>query len=245
MTWNQDTYNPNYFIRFPRTEKEAINQGFRKIGDCDLTANWRGRRYVRDEDYTVIMLYDVNGYVAGIQTAITKTAIYPPSTLQPPFIDDGSRSVLTAYFVDPSIICTTGRSAYEFATQGTGTRLYIQNSTTPEFSTRVPSTLVGVRRTKWTEGRCVPIMGVHFYYSITKEIPCDDIFPAVLLYNKGQLTAFAWMFIATFPSKRYEVSQRRVFPFFINPVPRCLEEDYEYLTTQHVYLTDDYTLNRC
>ncbi|BFY98779.1 hypothetical protein BsWGS_01819 [Bradybaena similaris] len=245
VTYNPDVNDPDYFVRFPRTESEAYVQGFRMIADCDLTAKWRGKRYVRDEDYSVIMLYDVNGFVAGIQTAITKTPTYPPLKLKPPFIDDGSRSVLTAYFTDPSIICTTGRSVEEITTQGTGTSLYIQNSTSPESSTRMPPTLYDVRRTNWTEAKCIPYMGLHFYYNLTADMSCDEMFPTVLLYNKGNLNAFAWMFLKKFDSKRYEIAPKAIYPRLMYEVPKCVQADYDFITNQHVYLTDDITANKC
>ncbi|CAG5115666.1 unnamed protein product [Candidula unifasciata] len=129
-------------------------------------------------------------------------------------------------------------------TTGTGTNLYIQNGTTPESSILIPSTLSEAQQSAWSQGQCIPYMGIHFYYNITFDMSCDQLFPVVILYNKGQLNTFAWMFLSVFQDKRYEVSPKKVFPFFISPVPKCMDS-FDFLTTQHVYLTDDITLNKC
>ena len=35
-----------------------------------------GRRYVKDNDYAVILIYDVQGYIAGISAAVSRTLSY-------------------------------------------------------------------------------------------------------------------------------------------------------------------------
>ncbi|CAG5115670.1 unnamed protein product [Candidula unifasciata] len=236
VQWNQNVTNPNYFVKFSRTEHQAVIRGFTKIGDCDLTAKWRGRRYIQDSDYTVILLFDIKGYIAGIQTAIPTTSTYPPLKLKPPFIDEGGRSVLTAYFTDPSKICTTGRTADEFAIEGTGSTLYIQDNIYPEASTRMPSSVDEARRTApWTISKCLNYMGLHYYHNITSELECDSLFPVGLLYHKGELLGFAWLFMQYLPLKRYETVAKRFYPYVLTQVPKCFDE-YDYFTSQHVYL---------
>lgn len=36
-----------------------------------VNANWRGARYVKNNDPALTLLYDVNGYIAGIQTTVS------------------------------------------------------------------------------------------------------------------------------------------------------------------------------
>ncbi|KAK3771298.1 hypothetical protein RRG08_024375 [Elysia crispata] len=112
VTWGPNPLSSSYFVSQPRTAADAVNQGFQKISDCDVNAKWRGARYVKGGDYSLILLYDVNGYIAGIQTS--SIGKYPKQQLQPPYVDDGDRWVVSAYFTDPSKICTTGRTADEF-----------------------------------------------------------------------------------------------------------------------------------
>ncbi|CAG5115668.1 unnamed protein product, partial [Candidula unifasciata] len=56
-------------------------------------------------------------------------------------------------------ICTTGRSAEQFASEGTGSNLYIQNNTSPEASIRLFSTVEEAENTKpWTIASCLTYM---------------------------------------------------------------------------------------
>jgi charged multivesicular body protein 7 len=83
-------------------------EGYNKIYECDKNPYFRGIQYMKDEDPQVVLLFDVNGYIAGIQSGIPNNLYngYPHLNLQPPFIQDGDLFKLTAYFTDPSTICT-------------------------------------------------------------------------------------------------------------------------------------------
>lgn len=35
---------------------------------------------------------------------------------------------------------------------------------------------------------------MHYWYNISKDMSCDDTFPAFLLYNKKRLNGFGWAF---------------------------------------------------
>ena len=68
--------------------------------------------------------------------------------------------VLTAYFVDPSTICTTGRDASSLQKEGTGVGLWLQNGTDPiKNSFQSPMQESDVGSTKWVKGACFPSMG--------------------------------------------------------------------------------------
>lgn len=70
-----------------------------------------GVRYWKDSDPSLMLIFDVNGIIAGIQTAVPKTEFTPMAgpTVNHPWIDDGNYWVLTAYFVDPSEYSKTYR----------------------------------------------------------------------------------------------------------------------------------------
>ncbi|KAK0065125.1 hypothetical protein Bpfe_005683 [Biomphalaria pfeifferi] len=218
VTWGLDTHSPNYFSPLPRTVTDAIHAGFKKIGDCSVLAHWRGQRFVKNDDYSLILLYDIHGFIAGIQTAvpIETGRNYPNSSLTPPFVRDGHRWVISAYFVPPSIICSRGRSQAEFDAEGTGTDLYIQNGTVPENSFIVPHKEVGLSHSKWVEGHCFFAMGKHFWYDLRADSDCNALFPVFLLYNnKGELTAFGWAMVTNLVSTRYEHPSPISFGLFI------------------------------
>ncbi|KAL8606084.1 hypothetical protein ACOMHN_044420 [Nucella lapillus] len=292
VTFGVNPFDPNVFADLPRTVSDANTHGWTKIADCDNNSKFRGVRYVKnndyavvllfdvngyvagiqcgvgsmtdrqtdrqtcrqagrqtDNDYAVVLLFDVNGYVAGIQWAIAKSGLpstYPPAK-QRGYIyqDDGDHFTLTAYFLDPAHICTVGRSASQYSVEGTGNALYIQNGSDPVTqSIRVPSTQSAVSGTGWTLGHCFPAMGVHYWYSVTTEMSCDDFQPVFLLYNEKKLTAFGWAVGVNQSSKRFEHPPQSVISAFMNPVPKCLS-NYAHLSTMHIYMTAHPSQNLC
>lgn len=246
VTWGPNPLSSNYFVGMPRTVTDAEHNGFKKIGGCDNTAHWRGQRYIKNDDYSVVLLYDVNGFIAGIQTTVPKDQgrNYPKPPIEPPFVSEGNRWVISAYFVDPSIICTKGRTAQEFNADGTGTNLYIQNSTSPEHSVLIPHKETDIRATKWVEGNCFYTMGKHYWYNLRADTNCDTIFPAFLLYSHGELTAFGWALLTNLTSARYEHPTHGSYGLFMKTVPTCLNTA-GVLSTMHIYLTGNYALDTC
>ncbi|KAL5022532.1 hypothetical protein ScPMuIL_001687 [Solemya velum] len=195
------------FSQMPRRERDAIEEGFEQFSNCEENSELRGKRYMKDGDIGLILLYDANGYIAGIQAGIPKTNVdsYPPDSLKPPFIDDGDKWVITAYFVDPSIICTPGRTEHDFTSDGTGTDLYLQNGTDPEADYMlIPRKEENLGGTKWVKGGCFPAMGVHYWFDISRDMSCDNYFPPFLMYNRGFLNSFGWVFPTRVHSTRYE-----------------------------------------
>lgn len=63
--------------------------------------------------------------------------------------------VVTAYFVDPSLICNGNRKPSEYL----GDSLFIQTGKTPSSLMEVPLKQEDVKDTKWVEGKCVWGMG--------------------------------------------------------------------------------------
>lgn len=94
------------------------------------------------------------------------TEKYYNFTAQPMFNRDTIAGVdsyiLTAYFVDPSTICQSGRSAASLKTEGTGNGLWLQNGTNPiQDSVSVPMDEDSAVGTKWVKGACFPTMGMY------------------------------------------------------------------------------------
>ena len=48
------------------------------------------------------------------------------------------------------------------------------------------------------------LLGQHYWYNLTTEMPCDDFWPMFLLYNGQELDALGWNFKANYESLRYE-----------------------------------------
>ncbi|XP_022290234.1 uncharacterized protein LOC111101877 [Crassostrea virginica] len=237
VTWGLNPFSSTAFANMPRTEPEATNSGFTMISGCGHP-DFLGKRYMKDNDPAVILIYDVNGYIAGIQAGIPTTLGngYPSANLKKhPFVTDGDKHYITAYFVPPDSICNHGRTSGQFQAQGTGTDLYIQNGTDPMASVRIPHQESAIASTAWVRGHCFPAMGVHYWLDATQDMSCDRFFPVFLLYNGGVLNAFGWAFQADLSSSRYEHPSHLSFAAFMNPVPSCLYNAGT-LSTLHIYL---------
>ncbi|XP_071090508.1 uncharacterized protein [Haliotis cracherodii] len=239
VTWTPPGSTSNTgFDNMPRTEAHAVTEGWSKVSDCQETPKFAGKRYVKDGDTAVVLIYDVNGYIAGIQTGFESFNGYPyVGLLDQPFVEYNGKEYITAYFLDPSTICSRGRTAQEFATDGTGSDLWIQNSTQPRDSYKVPRLESDISGTLWDKGRCFNTMGEHYWYDARLNSPCNKFFPVFLLYNGGQLDAFGWAFMATIASPRFEYPPSRAFGFFLDPVPRCLSKHTAGVTTLHIFLS--------
>ena len=55
------------FHSHPRTAKEAKFNGWKKIEGCETAevSGFEGERYAQPDKKDIVLLYDVNGYIAG------------------------------------------------------------------------------------------------------------------------------------------------------------------------------------
>ncbi|XP_060588621.1 uncharacterized protein LOC132744028 [Ruditapes philippinarum] len=247
VTWN-------VFENMPRTRSEALAlnwTGLTPGAGCDDNSKFKGLRYIKGNDTAVILIYDVAGYIAGIQLGFQ--ADFTPNPNNYPFpplkdnsiIEDDGYQYLTAYFVDPSTICNKGRSAAEFREDGTGTGLWLQNGTNPMLDLlEVPLTQNEADKSLWTKGLCFKVMGVHYWYNIDLAMNCNDFFPVFLLYNDGVLNSFGWALAMDLKqySPYIEHPQQAVYALFMETPPTCLYS-LGRLSTMHIYLTDAPSLN--
>jgi len=244
VTWNLNPFSDYAFTPMPRTVGETAAAKFvQKDNFCGTDTTFRGIRYWTNSDPAVILLYDINGYIAGMQTSFLKTMLpsVSPYILGHPAVSEGDYYTLTVYFVDPSIICTTGRTAAQYAANGTGDRLIIQNGTNAlTTGLTIPMVESAVDQTSWTKGFCFWTMGQHYWYNVTKAMDCDYFYPFFLLYNKQKLNAFGFAINAPLTSPRYEHPTTSEAGQFINPVPDCFSTDPSFtkLSTMHVYMID-------
>lgn len=244
VTWMANALNPWAFDSIAREAKSLSRSYKLRDNQCNApNAKFLGKRYWYNEDPALTILYDVNGIVAGIQTSVPKSD-YTPSNdvIDRNFADDGDYWTLTAYFVDPRLICTSGRTKEQLEKEGTGTGLWLQTGSDPlEDLMSIPLTEEAAKQTAWKLGKCFYTMGVHYWYNVTKDMECGKFFPNCIMYNKGKLTAFCFSINANLPSKRYEHPTAEQAKMFINPVPDCFATDPSYnpSSTIHVYFDAD------
>lgn len=240
VTWSPNPFGTYGFNAMPRTVDDAKAQGFVLETGCGAHGI-AGQRYVKGRDYALVLLYDRNGYIAGIQIGVPKneSAGFPPTKqVNHPFVPIGNMYFLTAYFTDPATICSNGRTSQQFTAEGTGNSLYIQNGTDPVAdSLKMPMTPTDADKTRWTRGYCFVTMGLHYWYDVSTDMSCDDFFPVFLLYNHGKLNAFGWAIGTAMSSPHMEHPTSDVIKQFVQPVPTCLVQK-PHLSTMHIYMTN-------
>ncbi|XP_019646226.1 PREDICTED: uncharacterized protein LOC109486777 [Branchiostoma belcheri] len=252
VTWGlNQLFSSTVFDSLPRTESDALAEGwvdFSRGATCDGDY-YRGSRYIKDNDPAVMLLFDKNGYIAGIQMGARITELpagVPATPISYMWNYDGDMLVITAYFIDPATICT-GRSDALFTLEGTGGGLYLQTGYNPETDNMpIPRDEADIGTTLWTKGGCFYTMGQHYWYNTAADMNCDDFFPVFLLYNSGRLNGFGWNINANLNSPRYESPPADALSMFFEDTPACFDQHVQRgLSTMHIYLDDSPSFNFC
>ncbi|XP_019646336.1 PREDICTED: uncharacterized protein LOC109486867 [Branchiostoma belcheri] len=246
------------FQSLPRTRSEATKQGWTMYGRATCAGTyWQGLRMIYQDDPAVILLFDRNGFIAGMQMGVKQSDLpadrsVPPRDVIPPWVQDRNNDMwlITTYFVRPDTICTVGRTATEFEAKGTGTDLYLQIGASPRTDfVIIPKYEKDIQGTDWTPGKCFWTMGKHYFKNLRENMRCEELYPLFPLYNDGKLNAFGLIVGASVPSptSRYEspIASKTFYQLFMTPVPKCLQRHTEEkgLTTLHVFLESDPRLN--
>jgi len=253
VTWGINVLSSRVFANLPRTESSARSEGFVKLAGGCSEGKFLGHRYMKGLDTASVLIYDANGYIAGIQNGIPKSDVDRVNTsfsfeISPAYQLDkilGEEEVyfMTAYLVDPNIICNGGRTKEQYEEQGTGTGLHLQNGTDPvRDSVEVPLYEKDMTSTHWVKGGCFRTMGVHYWYNTHENMTCTDFFPFTAIYNRGKLTSFAFASFGNYEfSRRFEHPKSSTFSLFLpTPVPKCLYEEYTTsggYSTMHVFFS--------
>jgi len=230
----------------PVTRAAAIKAGWVLMDACN--GKWLGERYGLESDPSVVLLFDVAGYIAGIQNVIPASSL--SSTVDPaidnwPFYQLGdffgtSAYFTTAYFVDPNIICQQGRDARTFQIQGTGDRLIFQNGPTPLELLSVPLTQAEADADPtWFRHNCVPTMGEHYLQmGFSRDESCG-VLPVQLLYDQGNLHGFVFSHYAALSGPKWERFTLQQISKMHSQPPMCLEDllNKELVSFMHVYFS--------
>jgi len=248
------------FAPFPRTIREALfsSQSWGRTSatenDCTNGGKFNGVQYVKNNDYSVGLLYDVNGVIAGIQMLIPHNVVLSD---QNPVMynavgmyvnatyNNEEYFVVTAYFVDPTTICSTGRTDAALAEDGTGTGLWIQNGPTPDSLLEVPQTRPEgdeAVSTGWTQNNCFPAMGYHNFYRQSEyaATDCVQMDPIFGLWNKdGELHGFGIITPGNITNPRFEQPPPTAIKLILGDTPQCVLDIQERIgvTSIHVWFT--------
>ncbi|KAK3771514.1 hypothetical protein RRG08_016918 [Elysia crispata] len=244
------THPEKAFFHQPRLVVEAKEQGFKPVRglQCNASVHYRGIAYAKDGDRSLTLLYDIHGFIGGIQAGIpineAEATLYPSQSLRPPFVLDDQHYIITMYFTNPDEICKKGRKASDFEQHGTGENLWLQTGQYPHTVAYLPRQERNIAA-PWVQGKCYPKMGTHYWYNISTDMSCENFYPVFLMYNNDEMTGFGWSFVtANLTSANYEHPDRAVFPLFFHEVPECLTRETKF-SAMHVYLTNNPYAHTC
>jgi len=215
----------------PTTLAAAKQAGWTYMDECN--GQWLGIRYGLESDPSVVLLFDRAGYIAGVQNVIFESDLphdFKPSVSERPAYQYGSfynspAYFTTAYFVDPKIVCNTGRNEKTFQDQGLGDRLLLQTGPTADHLLSAPLTQAGaVADPIWFEHKCVPAMGQHFLPYIPDNC---DYQPFILLYNQGQLNGFVFVHYGQLSGTKWERADEDGVRDTLGKAPNCVYEIVE------------------
>jgi len=237
----------------PMTEAEAIQAGWNKVSSCADGGKFAGNRYIEPFGHSFLIIYDEAGYIAGTQTMartlyidadLVDFSAHPAYQLD--FLGDWEAYFATAYFVDPAIICSGGRTAEEFEIQGVGDRLAIQVGETAEMVYTIPMTESEVDTEMWFVHKCLAGMGRHIIgYNYQPDQDCDSVMPVQILYHQGELSGFVWQHQADLPqdpnTAYWEKPSKLALTAIVTDPPQCLLDHISEpgLSTLHHYFLNN------
>jgi hypothetical protein len=252
VTFGLNLFSSNAFAPMPLNSKAAENQNWENLSSsCENHNNFYGFRYMYENDPGITLLYDINGIICGIQMNLLKNEVVSSknkykydkvSMYQTTSIKGQEVYTLTAYFVNPKNICTTGRRKSDVKNNGIGTGLYLQNSNTvPPSLIKVPMKRGDAIKEGWSKNECFFGMGYHNFYKSEEfnQTDCLEIRPVFLLYNSDdELHGFGFASSGAATSPRFEHPGPSALKHIIGEdVVDCLLENSKTpgISTVHVY----------
>ncbi|CAL8069884.1 unnamed protein product [Orchesella dallaii] len=243
------------FAQFPRTIDDAEAGGYTAVSstpnDCSNGGLFNGIQYTKTNDYSVGLLYDIGGVIAGLQMLIPhNTVLNENSTLRYGDIpmynnvtyNDVVYFILTTYFVNPSTICSRGRTETELEQDGTGSGVWIQNGTSAAASVQIPLSRPVATSKGWTENNCFPAMGYHNFYMLDQysRTNCQLMQPIFGLYNADdELHGFGLITPGNIDNPRFEHPPDTAIKMILgsDKTPQCVIdlEQRIGITSLHVY----------
>jgi len=242
----------------PRTATDAEAAGWQLIDSCNGV--WLGSRYGDPADPSLVMIYDVAGYIAGVQSGLRLAdcdlSVNPVDTMDAYQTLESDSDFFgepvyftTVYFSDPAVICNGGRTEEDFQADGTGDRLTMQLGATPDTTMDVPLTQEAADADSvWYDHYCFVAMGDHYLqFDYTPDQACTDPLPLQLIFNEGVLNGFVWQHIATLPGTKWEHPDINAIGVIVDRPPTCIPELIAYpgLSTMHHFFYDTPWLTVC
>ncbi|XP_041969157.1 uncharacterized protein LOC121726007 [Aricia agestis] len=206
--WSDALADKEYFFKIPRTMSAAEAEGWRRterppgpLPDLRLYCT---------PDKLICPLYDPSGFVAGLQIAFPADEFESPTFKPETRFTKWSTSngegdpprdywAITQYYVsEESLKAGAGPQVENGATLQDG-GVWVKDFDNQ--LTRIPSTEAELNSTLFKKQNCIPNMGTHYYYNMTKEKRCEDLLPWFALTTRGDLVGVGFQVFAKFTPK--------------------------------------------
>ncbi|CAH0728203.1 unnamed protein product, partial [Brenthis ino] len=252
--WSDALADKEYFYKIPRTIVAAESEGWRRTERPP--GPMEELRLYCSLGRAVCPLYDPSGFVAGLQLAFPVDELISPSFKPehrfvkwsvPSTDGEPGRDYwsITQYFVsEESLKAGAGPQVENGATLQDGG---VWVSDLEGQLVRIPSTEAELNTTIFKKQNCVPNMGIHYHYNMSRETSCDTLFPWFALTTKGYLVGVSFQMFGklTKPPKGRDwfeaFDSGRIFAEMTIPfAPECLYKlaDSHPVLSLHIYYID-------
>jgi len=216
------------FSTVPLTVAAATSSGWTQM---DTNCGIYGIRYVYQNDLALVIMFDNNNNLAGVQVGINTQ---PPAPITPPWENQNNGWwTITLFFEDPNNVCSSQQRPKMTVL---GDRLTLRNGNTGEYIDMAlnTSSLPSI----WVQSPCFVTMGTHYWYNITANMNCDYFYPVGLMYTSDNLVTFLVDIGQTQSSTRWEHPTASVLELFFNAdtMPQCLLASGLTLSTMHFFI---------
>jgi len=247
IVWDRLNVTFRVWTAIPMTSDDAEIAGYEPSAYCDdPDAYFFGNRYSLDEDFSANPIYDSNGRLVGVQSAV-----YNPLRPGAPYVLEGELYTLTAYFVNPARICDAPEPGPDDSNVAVNwDRIWLQNGEfskekrmTEDAYVEFPLHQTDAAANLWVKGTCFPTMGHHYLFNASVTQDCDTLFPVFIMYNSGKLSTIAFYTL----DSPLDTSSRWETPGVMGlaaaydkaTVPKCLLEKPVLQTRiMHTYVSD-------
>ncbi|CAH0594072.1 unnamed protein product [Chrysodeixis includens] len=260
VRWNLSLGN-DAFVKMPRDKAEITKDNWvkkdRPAGPAGLESL---ELWCPVKDYSFCTLLDDTGYAAGIQVGVAKSRVkeikYDPATTGfttwTTTLNGATVEYYTIqlYFISADILKTSKES--RLAARKADRMLQYDNIWMTGYNGKLfalplDTSLLGTNKSDFTKQACVPWMGTHYYYKMSKDTTCaaDTLFPWFPLVDSNQVIGLGFMSFMKYEVDKnvtdyFEHPDENAVKMIVENGPQCLYDlarDFGVLT-MHVYLIE-------
>ncbi|XP_075991263.1 uncharacterized protein LOC142986612 [Anticarsia gemmatalis] len=265
--FDTSTYGSTAFMEMPQNITAASEKGWQEVSKPELPRGYdKLVLWCPVQDYTLCMLYDDTGYIAGLQIAFDTSkfvgAIY-----------NWTVSGFTTWSVTDDDVTTEYQTIHQYyiSTESLAKDADVRMATRNDSLLlqdgqlflegfygaiyNVSTNIQDLNDSAFVKQGCIPAMGNHYYYNISSSLVCaaDTVFSWFPLVADDQLTGVGF----TLPGK-YTIGDGYLDPFekpsnlaiiqiSVPDAPECMQAyaDDPGVFTMHTYFIDDGPLITC